>query len=53
MYMFTNYQKRFSITSYEDITFNSVTGFEQVVTYGIPTGRMVEVMVEILRVQRV
>ena len=40
--MFTNYQKRFSITSYEDITFNSVTGFEQVVTYGIPTYYVVD-----------
>ena len=35
--MFANYQKRFSIISYVGKAFSQVTGFEQVITNGIPT----------------
>ena len=35
--MFTNYQKRFNFTTYGNNSLHTVTGFEQVVTNGIPT----------------
>ena len=42
LYMFANYQKRFSITSYGGNLFYDVSGFEQVVTNGIPTYYVVD-----------
>ena len=42
LYIFANYQKRFSITSYGGNVFDTITGFEQVVTNGIPTYYVVD-----------
>ena len=41
--MFTNYQKRFTLTTYGNNSFiGAITGFEQVITNGIPTYYVVE-----------
>ena len=40
--MFANYRKRFSITSYGGVAISYVSGFEQVITNGIPTYYVVD-----------